>query len=243
VWPGLRHRAVELEPHTDLVTMMRPSTQRAVFLGHAGMIARAVPAIAACAATAEQQGDQSARPHLLRTLAWMELGAGQLDDAAVHIGQAMALADELALNDAYIWAVAGQIDAARGAASSAHRLCELACDRARETGNPWAEIRALGATGFLALTEDRPADAAASLTAADAIAVAANLIEIGWHRMHGDLVEALVANGQLIQASAAARSFSDRAIATGHPWSLAVSARSRGLVAAAAGEVDTPAAS
>jgi DNA-binding CsgD family transcriptional regulator len=234
----LLDRAVELEPHTDLVAMMRPSTQRAVFLGHAGRLSEALPAIADCIAAGERQGDQTSRPHLLRTLAWMQLGAGRLSEARATIEQAMAAADELALDDAYILAVAGQIHATLGLTGSATTLCDRALQRAREAGNPWAEIRALAAGGFLRLTSERAGDAAEALTAADAIVSAGRLVEIGWHRMHGDLVEALATAGRSAEADAAARLFRERAVQTGHPWSLAVSARALGLVATGAGRFE-----
>ena len=231
-------RAVELEPLTDLVVMMRPSTQRAIFLGHAGQLAESMPAIVACLEAAQREGDQSARPHLLRTLAWMELGAGRLIDARVHIEQAMALADELDLADAYIWAVAGQIHAALGENDVGVELCQNALARARRVGNPWGEVRALGSAGFVHLTADRFADAAAALVAADGIDTAGELVEIAWQRVHGDLVEALVGCGRLAEATEAAHAFAARATKTGHPWSAAVSARGIGQVHLAAGHLD-----
>jgi DNA-binding CsgD family transcriptional regulator len=85
--------------------------------------------------------------------------------------------------------------------------------RARQAGNPWAEIRALAGVGFWQLTLDRPDDAADALLAADQIAADRRLAEIGWHRMHADLVEALVGCGRLAEAEAVAQAFSERAIA------------------------------
>jgi DNA-binding CsgD family transcriptional regulator len=234
----LLDRAVALEPATDLVAMMRPSTQRAIFLGHAGRLAEALPAIGACVTRAEHDGDQTTRPHLLRTLAWMELGHGELRRAHEHIDQAIALREDLALDDAYIWAVAAQIQAARGAGDPAQDLADRAITRAQQSGNPWAEIRARAAAGFAHLTADRPTPAAEELSAADALGRAGRLVEIGWHRMHGDLVEALVGAGRIEPARAALQSFLDRAELTGHPWSVAVSARSAGFVALADGRLD-----
>lgn len=234
----LLDRAVALEERTDLVTMMRPSTQRAIFLGHAGRIADSLPAIGECVARAVRLGDESSLPHLLRTLAWMQLGAGMLREARDTIARAMSLAEELDLADAYIWAVAGHIRAALGDTDVAADLCRRAVDRARTSGNPWAEVRALAATGFAHLSADRSADAAQALTAAAEIASSGRLVEIGWHRMHGDLVEALVGCGRLTEAAQASRAFRERAELTGHPWSAAVSRHGLALVAAAAGRLD-----
>ncbi len=234
----LLDRAVALEERTDLVTMMRPSTQRAIFLGHAGRIADSLPAIADCVSRATRLGDESSLPHLLRTLAWMQLGAGMLREAQVTIARATSLAAELDLADAYIWAVAGQVHAALGDADAAADLCRRAVDQARAAGNPWAEIRALAASGFAHLSADRPADAAQALTAGAEIASSGHLVEIGWHRMHGDLVEALVGCGQLTEAAQAARAFHERAELTGHPWSVGVSRRCLAQVAAATGDFE-----
>jgi DNA-binding CsgD family transcriptional regulator len=76
------------------------------------------------------------------------------------------------------------------------------------------------------------------LTAAADIALSGHLVEIGWHRMHGDLVQALVGCGRLAEAAEAARAFHDRAVLTGHPWSAAVSRFGLAQVAAADGAVD-----
>jgi DNA-binding CsgD family transcriptional regulator len=234
----LLDRAVALEERTDLVTMMRPSTQRAIFLGHAGQIVDSLPQIAACVGRAARLGDEASLPHLLRTLAWMQLGAGSLREARATIARAMSLAEELDLADAYIWAVAGQIHASLGDTDLAAELCQRAVERAQASGNPWAEIRALAASGFADLTADRSADAAQALTAAAEIASSGRLVEIGWHRMHGDLVEALIGCGRLTEAAQAAQAFRERAELTGHPWSAAVSCRSLAQVAAAAGQLD-----
>src|SRR5262249_38711998 len=155
----LLDRAVALEPATDLVTMMRPSTQRAIFLGHAGRLHESIAAIADCIADADARGDHTSRPHLLRTLAWMELGAGRLAEAVGPIALARAAADELARDDAFIGAVAGHVRFALGHPAAAV-LAGRALARAEATGNPWSELRARGALGFGHLAADRPADAA-----------------------------------------------------------------------------------
>ncbi|HKD98729.1 MAG TPA: LuxR family transcriptional regulator [Micromonosporaceae bacterium] len=234
----LLDRAVALEPGTDLVTMMRPSTQRAIFIGHAGRLHDSITEISTCVTATAERGDHTSRPHLLRTLAWMELGAGRLRDALAHIDDAASTASELALDDAFIWAVAGHVRAALGMHDEAAALADRALARATATGNPWAELRARGAVGFGHLTADRPGEAAEVLAGADAIIEGAGLVEIGWQRLHGDLVEALVRVGRAAEAATKAEAFTVRAEATAHPWSLAIAARAGAQVAAAEGRAD-----
>jgi DNA-binding NarL/FixJ family response regulator len=57
-------------------------------------------------------------------------------------------------------------------------------------------------------------------------------------RVEGDAIEAAVANGDLEQAEAVLARFERAAARSRIPWSLAVSARSRGLVLAARGDVE-----
>lgn len=57
------------------------------------------------------------------------------------------------------------------------------------------------------------------------------------HRFRGELVEALVLSGRLDDAAAHAASFSAAVTASPTPWGRTVAARSRGLVAAASGDL------
>jgi DNA-binding CsgD family transcriptional regulator len=111
-------------------------------------------------------------------------------------------------------------------------------DRARAVENPWAEIRALGALGFLELTVGDPAAAVAALAPARATLDRMGLLEPGWYRVDGDLAEALVMVGRLDEAEDAVAAFEGRAAGGRHPWSLVVSARARGLLEAARGDDD-----
>jgi DNA-binding CsgD family transcriptional regulator len=58
------------------------------------------------------------------------------------------------------------------------------------------------------------------------------------YRVHADLIEALIATGDLDRAEAVLSDFEQRAQATLIPWSLATGARCRGLLLAARGDLD-----
>jgi DNA-binding CsgD family transcriptional regulator len=234
----LLDRAVGLEASLDLPLMARPSTNRAIDLGHAGRHEESAAAIEIVLAIAEREGDWTVRPHLLRCLAWVELCAGHLPAALGHAEQAEELAGELGLDDGNIWAVSGQVRAAVGRFDEARERCRRALDRARAVGNPWTEIRALGALGFLELTVGDSAAAAAALAPASAACGRMGTLEPGWYRVDGDLAEALVLIGRLDEAEDLIAAFERRASVGRHPWSLVVSTRARGLLEAARGAHD-----
>jgi hypothetical protein len=68
----LLDRAVELEQLVPMSMMERPSTHRAIYIGHAGRYRESITLAEGCLATAEQEGDWAVRPHILRVLAWFE---------------------------------------------------------------------------------------------------------------------------------------------------------------------------
>jgi len=128
---------------------------------------------------------------------------------------------------AYVAAHQGRIDAVRSAA-----------DRVSAVAEPVGRMlwgRTLG------LAELATADTAgAAVHLADALAA---LEDMGFRepavwRVEGDAIEAAVAGGELQQAEAVLATFERAAARSRIPWSLAVSARSRGLVLAARGDVE-----
>lgn len=89
------------------------------------------------------------------------------------------------------------------------------------------------------LAEDRPAAAAEMLTLLDARLDRAGLRQPGAYRFRGDLVEALVAGGRLDEAAGHAARLTAAVGDAPTPWGTAVSVRSRALVAAAAGDLES----
>jgi tetratricopeptide (TPR) repeat protein len=224
-------RAVELERLVPMSIMERPSTHRAIYIGHAGRYRESITLAEGCLAKAEQEGDWAVRPHILRVLAWFEFCLGRFDRALARYRQGTTLAEELGLDDAGLLVVGSMVTAATG--GMGEPLAEQAVARARAVHDRRAEVDALKAMGFVLLTRGEPNAAVEPLTEAARSHAALGLIEPGWTRLHGDWIEALLAAGDLARARQGAAEFHQVAVAGGHPWSLMVSARCLGLLAEA----------
>jgi len=103
---------------------------------------------------------------------------------------------------------------------------------AERTGTTIRVMQNLQVLGFLALSEGDAAAAVGFLRRVEALTVAMGMGEPGSIRFHGDLIEALVALGDLEPAKGALDALDERATALGRPWSRVMVARCRGLVAA-----------
>ncbi|HST19341.1 MAG TPA: AAA family ATPase [Gaiellaceae bacterium] len=128
---------------------------------------------------------------------------------------------------AYVAAHQGRIDEVRSAA-----------DRVSAVAEPVVRMLWGRTLGLAELAAGETAGAATHL--ADALAA---LGEMGFRepavwRVEGDAIEAAVASGELDRAEAVLATFEQAAARSRIPWSLAVSARSRGLVLAARGDVE-----
>lgn len=137
---------------------------------------------------------------------------------------------EVDLWRAYLEAHVGRRDSVRAAAA-------LATSEEPVIKGIWSR-----SLGLAALADGDVQDADRHLT--DAVA---ELERIGFRepaiwRVDGDAIEAAVATGQLERAERALQRFEEQALRSRIPWSLAVSARCRGLLLAAQGELAAAAA-
>jgi DNA-binding CsgD family transcriptional regulator len=179
-------------------------------------------------------------PHVLSFLGHVEYLAGNWDEALHHaeesedeasqLGQSMLRGQGLFIR-AVVAAHRGRAEALRASADETSVLFG-------RSGYRWA--RQLGALGLLELSRGNAAEAHAHLHVASELAAAAGYAEPAVMRFHHDHIDALVALGELEQAGTLVEWLEDRAQALGRPWGLAVSARCRGLICAARG--DLPAA-
>jgi DNA-binding NarL/FixJ family response regulator len=179
-----------------------------------------------------EEGDESSLANILLNRTLLECWSGN-----------WAVASELADRTKELFALTGVPVESSGiwaAYVAAHqgRLDEVRAAAARVAAPEEPVVRMLwGRT--LGLAELGAADAAsASAHLSDAVAA---LGEMGFHepavwRLEGDAIEAAVANGEVEQAEALLVAFERAAARSGIPWSLAVSARSRGLVLATHGD-------
>jgi DNA-binding CsgD family transcriptional regulator len=93
--------------------------------------------------------------------------------------------------------------------------------------------------GLTALTAGDLAEADRQLSRSDEIEVLTNHREPASNRFQGDHIEAVIGLGDLDRAERLIQRLEARAKVLPRPWMLAVSARSRGLLNAARGDLDT----
>lgn len=150
-------------------------------------------------------------------------------EATVRAGQPGTRALALyaaALVDAHL----GRVDEARSTTEEGLALSEAGDD-------PRMTIRHLKTLGFLELSLGDFAAANQRLDRAIALSAAVGYAEPGLFRLDADAVESLVALGRLDEAGALTEQLAERGARLGRPWALATAERSRGLLAAARGEL------
>jgi DNA-binding CsgD family transcriptional regulator len=125
-----------------------------------------------------------------------------------------------------------------GRLDDARRWAEQGLRLAAERGDVVVEVFHRQVLGFVALTTGDWAQADAHLTAATALADRIGTRHPGRFKLAGDQVEASLALGDLAKAEVAAARLDEAARIAPTPWVLAVAARSRGLLAAASGDLD-----
>jgi DNA-binding CsgD family transcriptional regulator len=185
---------------------------------------------------AAQEGDESAVPNALMHLAQLECWSGNWSLALRYAEESFDLAEQLgqtfggppayrALVDAHV----GNVDRARATVTERLEIVEQ---------NPVAAPLYLRVLGFLELSLGNAADAERHLSRALELIKSIGILEPGVFRVHADLVEALIRVGSLDRADKVLGEFEERAQVSRLPWSQATSARCRGLLHAARGDLD-----
>ncbi|HEV2591151.1 MAG TPA: LuxR C-terminal-related transcriptional regulator [Gaiellaceae bacterium] len=185
-------------------------------------------------AQAARDGDESSTPNILMHLAQVECWAGNWPLASRYANQSVELAEQVGQNFGGPPAVRALIDAHQGNIERARSTIESRLDFVQ----PIAVPLYLRAFGFLELSLGNAAAAEPLLSRALDDAEGFGIREPGVYRVHADLIEALIGTGRLDRAEAVLAGFEQRARASGLPWSLATSARCRGLLLAAHAELD-----
>src|SRR5882757_6364561 len=138
-------------------------------------------------------------------------------------------------SQAMLLAHVGHLDDARTAADEGLAL-------ATDLDDPWVAALHLSVLGFVALSRDDAAEADRHLAQADELAERMGLAEPARHRFHGDQVEAAVAVGDLERSAFLVGRLIRRAEVAPYPWLVAITARSRGILAMAQGDLEAAAA-
>ncbi len=185
-------------------------------------------------AQAGHEGDESSLPNVLLHLAQLECWSGNWSLAASYADESFELAEQVGQSFGGAPAVRALVDAHLGNVERARVTIESRLGVAQPTAVP-LYLRALG---FLELSLENAPDAVPLLSRAVESAESFGIREPGVYRVHADLIESLVTTGMLDGAEDVLGTLERRARASRVPWSLATSARCRGLLFAAHGDLD-----
>src|SRR5205823_2568122 len=187
---------------------------------------------------AREEGDESSHANILLNRVIVETWAGDLAAAAelaerMHdaFGQQGVGAGAGDIWRAYVDAYAGRVESVREAAAKADP----------EEGEPIGTALWSRCLGLAELAAGETVSADRHLAKALEVFERVAFREPAIWRVDGDAIEAALAVGDVDRAQGLLDRFEERAARSHIPWSLAVSARCRGLVHAARGELDAAA--
>jgi DNA-binding CsgD family transcriptional regulator len=191
-------------------------------------------------ARAREMGDEGSVPYILVLAAQVECVRGDLELAAAHADEGYELAEQAgqATLCAYLLALRALADALAGDVEAARERAERALAVAENTSGRPAEHFALAALGEAELSVGRAAEAARALGPLVAFLRREEIREPGAARVVPNQVEALIALGELEQASELLDWYSQNAEQLGRRSALAAAARCRGLLQAELGELE-----
>ena len=187
-----------------------------------------------------ERGDEASSSGVLTHLAMVEAMTGRVDRARKLAADALDLAEqteqETYLNMA-LWVTAA-VSARSGALDEARAVAGQLLRRLEARPDLVLEGMARAVLGLVALSAGDLAEADRQLTRADEIEDLLHNREPASSRFQGDHAEAVIGLGDLPRAEDLVQRLEARAAALPRPWLLAVSARCRGLLNAAAGRLD-----
>ena len=187
-----------------------------------------------------ERGDEATVSGVLTHLARVEAMTGRMERARALAAEAVTLAEqteqETYLNMAlcakgYVQALAGELPEATAAVTEILR-------RLGEHPDIVLEGMARSVLGLIALSAGDLAEADRQFIRADAIERDLHNREPASNRFQADHAEAVIGLGDLARAESLVRAMEARAAVLPRPWINAVSARCRGLLNAAAGDLD-----
>jgi DNA-binding CsgD family transcriptional regulator len=187
-----------------------------------------------------EQGDEATVSGVLTHLARVEMMTGRMGRARDLVAESLDLAEQTEQETYLLMALCakGQWCAQAGALGEARALGEEVLHRLGGNPDIVLEGMARAVLGSAALTAGDLAEADRQLTRAHEIEELVHNREPASNRFHADHAEAVIGLGDLGRAEALIQRMEERARALPRPWILAVSARSRGLLGAARGDLD-----
>ncbi|HEY3085163.1 MAG TPA: LuxR C-terminal-related transcriptional regulator [Candidatus Dormibacteraeota bacterium] len=189
--------------------------------------------LSASEAVARERGDDNLSAILLNHLAELECRAGRFEVAARCAAESFEIRDQFRFaNGAHLCMVA-LVDACRGRADSARDAATRGLALCEEAGNEIWILRHIRVLGFLALSEADLVRAGNILGPLPVRAAKAGYGPALRQQFLPDAIEALIATGELAQAAVRLKELEEIATTLGTAWAGAMSARERGLLAAA----------
>ncbi len=183
-----------------------------------------------------EEGDESSLPNELLHLAQLECWSGNWPQALRYAEDSYELAEHAGQSFGGPPAVRALVDAHLGNVERARATINARLDSLDETSiSIPLYLRALG---FLEFSLGNLVNAETHLSAAVEAAESFGIYEPGVYRVHADLIEALIGTGQLERAEVVLGRFEAQGRTDPIPWSLTTSARCRGLLLAAHGDLD-----
>ncbi|WP_435227677.1 AAA family ATPase [Streptomyces sp. Tue6028] len=199
-------------------------------------MAEARTTITALLREAQRRGMVESEVHFLRGLAETELRAGHCGRALDLARESLRLARDTGIGEAATAMFTSLAEAAGGDVDRALALAREAVDRAEEDGDLVYLSRALGALGHARLVAGDAAGAVQSLRRVRELERNLGVVDPARGRWHGDLAEALVRVGEVVEAQDVIDVTRERALRLERESVLAVLDRAEALVRAARGE-------
>lgn len=187
---------------------------------------------------AREMGDEGSLPYVLVLAAQVECVRCDLELAARHADEGLALAEQSSQTTlcAYLLALRALVHAEAGEAALARERAGRALELADRTSGRPAEHFARAALGLIELSAGRPSEATRALGPLVDFLRRERITEPGAARVVPDQVEALVALGDLDAAGELLDWFSANAVRLSRASALAAAARCRGLLLAERGD-------
>jgi DNA-binding CsgD family transcriptional regulator len=242
VTPGLIERGAEIEESQALVLeyLDSPRVALARLVARLGELDRARAILDELEAQATARGDERTRAQILFALVNCDWLGGQWGRALERADVGLELAEQN--RDPHVHAQMGRIkalvEADLGLVDEARTSAERSLALAQELSNEAWVIHSLGTLGHLELGLGQLEAAAAHLGD-----LPGRLLAVGLNDpvtpVWPDAIETLVGRGKLAPAGSYLDAYEENAERFGSPWAIAAAARSRGLLAAAQGDLAT----
>jgi DNA-binding CsgD family transcriptional regulator len=228
------HKAVDLESSIDpLVIEDMPSFIYAGALSQAGMFADAIAYLSSALEAATARGDEGSIRSIRYSLGRIEWARGDPRAAIAHLEEAL-MREQARPRTGH--AFAGYVLACLGEIDRAAELAGRALETARSEDDVFLLIRALGAVGFLELSDGEQATAHSRLREAWQRFTSSGFGEPMMFPFPPDAIEASIAVGDHGTAGEIVAFLEERGRALSRPQALAVASRGKALLLAAAGD-------